>query len=116
MASPLLDPKLIAEIRFVERATGQSNVLSGLVQKLEAQLAEFPTGFAACLARGDTTAAARAAHTMQGSCRQLGASALGDLFTAIESSVKAGYSAEAQRRFQGGAELIAQSIEALKRA
>ena len=116
MASPLLDPKLIAEIRFVERSTGQTNVLSGLVSKLEAHLAEFPSGFAACIARGDATGAARAAHTMQGSCRQLGASALGDLFSAIESSAKAGNYAEAQRRFDGGAELIARSLEALKRA
>jgi HPt (histidine-containing phosphotransfer) domain-containing protein len=116
MADPLLDPKFIAEIRLVEQATGQSNVLSGLVRKLETQLAEFPAGFAACLARGDTTGAARAAHTMQGSCSQLGARALGDLFATIESSVKAGNPAEAQRRFDGGAELIAKSLEALKRA
>lgn len=115
MASPLFDPKLVAEIRLIERTTGQ-NVLSGLVGKLQAQLAEFPAGFAACLARGDTTAAARAAHTMQGSCRQLGASALGDLFAAIEASAKAGDYAEAQRRFEGAAELVARSLEALKRA
>ena len=116
MASPLLDPKLIAEIRLVERSTGQPNVLSGLVSKLEAHLSEFPTGFAACVARGDAAGAARAAHTMQGSCRQLGASALGDLFGAIESSVKAGDYAEAQRRVDATAGLIARSLEALKRA
>lgn len=116
MASPLLDPKLIAEIRLVERTTGQSNVLSGLVRKLETHLAEFPGAFAACVARGDAPGAVRAAHTMQGSCRQLGAGALGDLFAAIEASAKAGDYAEAQRRLEGGAELIAQSLEALKRA
>ncbi len=116
MASPLLDPKFIAEIRAVERTSGQSNVLSGLVRTLEAHLADFPGGFAACVARGDVTGATRAAHTMQGSSRQLGAGALGDLFAAIESSAKAGDYAEAQRRFDGGAVLIAQSLEALKRA
>ncbi|MEA3195310.1 MAG: hypothetical protein QOD26_3643 [Betaproteobacteria bacterium] len=116
MASPLLDPKLIAEIRLVERTSGQSNVLSDLVRMLEAHLADFPAGFAACVARGDATGAARAAHTMQGSSRQLGAAALGDLFAAIELSAKAGDYAEAQRRFAGGAALIAQSLAALKRA
>ena len=116
MTSPLIDPKLIAEIRLVERSSGQSNVLSGLVRKLEAHLADFPGGFAACVARGDATGAARAAHTMQGSCRQLGASALGDLFAAIEASAKAGDYTEAKRRFEAGAELVAQSLEALKRA
>jgi two-component system sensor histidine kinase/response regulator len=116
MASPLIDPKLIAEIRLVERTSGQSNVLSGLVRKLEDHVADFPSRFAACLARGDVTGAAREAHTMQGSCRQLGASALGDLFSAIESSVKAGDHAEAKRRLDAGAELVAQSLEALKRA
>jgi len=116
MASPLLDPKLIAEIKLVERSSGQKNVLSGLVSKLEAHLAAFPAGFAACVASGDANGAARAAHTMQGSCRQLGAGALGDLFATIEASAKAGDYAEAQRRFEGGAELIARSLEALKRA
>ena len=116
MASPLFDPRFIAEIRSVEERTGQSNVVSGLVSKLEAHLAEFPAGFAACVARGDARAAVRAAHTMQGSSRQLGAGALGDLFAEIESSAKAGDYAEAQRRFEGGAKLIAQSLEALKRA
>jgi HPt (histidine-containing phosphotransfer) domain-containing protein len=116
MASPLLDPNLIAEIRLVERTTGRTNVLSGLVSMLEMHLVDFQAAFAACVARGDVSAAARAAHTMQGSCRQLGAGALGDLFAAIESSVRAGDYAEAQRRFDSGAELIARSLEALKRA
>jgi HPt (histidine-containing phosphotransfer) domain-containing protein len=116
MPSPLLDPKLIAEIRLIERTTGQSNVFSGLVSKLEVQIAGFRANFAECVARGDSAAAARAAHTLQGSCRQLGAGALGDLFAAVESSAKAGDHAEAQRRFDGGGELIAQSLEALRRA
>ena len=116
MASPLLDPDLIAEIRAVEKTTGRTNVLSGLVSMLEAHLGDFRAAFAACVARGDKAAAARAAHTMQGSCRQLGAGALGDLFAAIESSVRAGNYTEAQRRFDGGADLIARSLDALKRA
>jgi len=116
MTSPLLDPSLIAEIKLVERTTGQKNVLSGLVSKLEAHLAEFPTVFAARVASGDAGGAVRAAHTLQGSCRQLGAGALGDLFAVIEKSAKAGDYAEARRRFDGGADLIARSIEALKRA
>jgi hypothetical protein len=116
MTTPLLDPKLIAEIRRVERATGQPNVLSGLVSMLEGHLGAFAGAFSACVARGDAIAASRTAHTMQGSCRQLGASALGDLFASIEASVKAGDYAEAQRRFDGGADLIAKSLEALKRA
>ena len=53
MASPLIDPAFIAEIRAVEQSSGQSNVVSGLVSKLEAQLAGFQGGFDAHLARGD---------------------------------------------------------------
>jgi hypothetical protein len=53
---------------------------------------------------------------MKGSCHQLGAAALGDLFAAIESSVKAGDYADARRRINDGSGLIARSIEALKRA
>jgi HPt (histidine-containing phosphotransfer) domain-containing protein len=91
-------------------------VVSGLVARLETQLAEFPDGFNACLARGDISGAMRAAHTMQGSCRQLGAAALGDLFSAIESSVKAGDHPDAQRRINDGTGLIARSLDALKHA
>ena len=58
----------------------------------------------------------RAAHTLKGTCRQLGAVALGELFAEIESSAKAGDYDEAKRKFEAGAGLIAQSIEALKQA
>jgi hypothetical protein len=44
MASPLIDPAFIAEIRAVEQSSGQSNVVSGLVSKLEAQLAGSRAG------------------------------------------------------------------------
>lgn len=116
MAIGLLDHGLIEEIKRIERATGRSDVLSGFVLKLEASLAGFGAAFGDCIARGDTTGAIRAAHTLKGTCRQLGAPALGDLFDEIEGSAKAGDYAEARRKFDNGASLIAQSIEALKRA
>jgi HPt (histidine-containing phosphotransfer) domain-containing protein len=116
MAIGLLDHGLIEEIKRIERATGRSDVLSGFVLKLEASLAGFGAAFGDCVARGDTTGAIRAAHTLKGTCRQLGAPALGDLFDEIEGSAKAGDYAEARRKFDDGASLIAQSIEALKRA
>ena len=116
MATLLLDPQLIAEIKHIEQVTGQSNLLSGFVRRLEDNLAEFRPAFSECIARRDTSGAARAAHTLRGACRQLGARELGDLFDAIEISARAGNYAEAQRRFDGAAELIAQSLEALKRA
>jgi hypothetical protein len=53
---------------------------------------------------------------LKGTCHQLGAQALGDLFADIERSTKAGDYAEAKRKFDGGASLIAQSLEALKHA
>ncbi|HEV7476226.1 MAG TPA: Hpt domain-containing protein [Burkholderiales bacterium] len=114
--TPLLDPELIDEIRRVERATGRNDVFSGFVHKLEGFLAGFAADFAACVARGDAAAAVRAAHTLKGTCRQLGAPALGDLFADIERSAKAGDYVEAKRKFDGAADLIAQSLEALKRA
>lgn len=115
-ASALLDHGLIEEIRRIEHATGRTDVLSGFVRTLEGKLAAFGPSFTDHLARGDTAGAVRAAHTLKGTCKQLGAQALGDLFSDIERSAKAGDYAEAKRTFDGGASLIAQSIEALKHA
>lgn len=114
--TPLIDPALIEEIRRIERATGRNDVLSGFVQKLEANLAGFGAAFSAQVARGDAAGAVRAAHTLKGTCRQLGAPALGDLFAEIEQAAKAGDFAGAQRKFEAGANLVAQSLEALKSA
>ncbi len=115
-ASLLLDRSLIDEIRRIEQATGRDDMLSGFVRNLAGNLASFGAVFSDCIARGDTTGAERAAHTLKGVCRQLGAPALGDLFADIERSAKAGDYAEAKRTFDGGASLIAQSLEALKHA
>ena len=112
----LLDRALIDEIRRIERATGRDDVLSGFVRELEGNLADFGAAFSDYIARGDTAGAVRAAHTLNGTCHQLGARALGDLFADIEHSAKAGDYAEAKRTFDGGASLIAQSLEALKHA
>jgi len=112
----LLDRECIDEIRHIERATGRDDVFSGMVRTLEGNLAGFRAAFSDYIARGDTTGAVRAAHTLNGTCHQLGARALGDLFADIERSAKAGDYAEAKRRFDGGASLIAQSLEALKHA
>jgi HPt (histidine-containing phosphotransfer) domain-containing protein len=114
MASLLLDRALIDEIKRIEHATGQNDVLAGFVLKLEGHLAGFAAAFADYIARGDTTGAVRAAHTLKGTCHQLGARALGELFADIERSAKAGDFAEAKRKFDGGTNLIAQSLEALK--
>lgn len=113
---PLVDRQLIEEIRRIERATGRSDVLAGFVRKLEGHVAGFGNAFSDYVARGDTTGAIRAAHTLKGTCKQLGAIALGELFADIEHSAKAGDYAEAQRKFVGGAALIAESLEALKHA
>jgi HPt (histidine-containing phosphotransfer) domain-containing protein len=112
----LLDRELVEEIKRIERATGRTDVLSGFVAKLESSLAGFPAAFSDLVARGDAAGAVRAAHTLKGTCRQLGVTALGDLFAEIESSAKAADYAEARRKFDGGAILISQSLEALKRA
>ena len=116
MASLLLDHGLIDEIRRIERATGRDDLLSGFVRQLEGDLAGFGAAFSDYIGRGDATRAVRAAHTLKGVCDQLGARALGDLFADIERSAKAGDYAEATRKFDGGASLIAQSLEALKHA
>jgi HPt (histidine-containing phosphotransfer) domain-containing protein len=116
MATLLLDRELIDEIRRIERATGRDNLLSGFVRELEGNLAGFDAAFSDCIARGDATGAVRAAHTLKGVCHQLGAQALGDVFADIERSAKAGDYAEAKRKFDGSAGLMAQSLEALKHA
>jgi HPt (histidine-containing phosphotransfer) domain-containing protein len=115
-AGPLLDQGLIDEIRKIEQATGQTQLFAGFVRKLEGFLNSFSADFSSLIARGDTAGAVRSAHTLKGTCRQLGAVALGDLFAQIESSAKAGDFAEAKRTFDSGASLIAASLEALKQA
>jgi HPt (histidine-containing phosphotransfer) domain-containing protein len=112
----LIDRTLVEEIRRIERATGRNDVLSGFVLKLETTLAGFGAAFAGCVARGDGAGAVRAAHTLKGTCRQLGAEALGEVFAEIEASAKAGDYAGAQRKFDAAADLVAQSLEALKHA
>lgn len=114
--SELIDASLVDEIRRIERATGRNDVLSGLITTLEGNIVRFPEAFAACLAKGDNAGAVRAAHTLKGTCRQLGAQALGEMFAGIEASAKAGRFDEAQGKYDQGVLLIAQSIEALKRA
>src|SRR5687767_9888726 len=116
MAAVLIDPQLVEEIRQVERAMGRTYLFSGFVAKLQESLAAFPAAFADSVARGDEKAAVRAAHTLKGTCRQLGALALGDLFGEIEQAAKAGDFGAAQRKFEAGADLVAQSLKALKSA
>ena len=116
MTTLILDRDFVAEIRRIEQASGRDGIFAGCVSKLEANLADFAASFASCIARGDASGATRAAHTLKGSCRQLGAQALGDLFADIERWAKAGDYKAAQRTFDGGAGLIADSLEALKRA
>src|SRR4051794_19458027 len=116
MTSLILDRNLVADIRRIEQATGRNGIFSGCVQKLEENLADFAPTFSACLASGDIVGASRAAHTLKGSCRQLGAQALGDLFAGIERCVKEGDYAQAQRTFDSNAALVSDSLDALKRA
>lgn len=116
MGNLLLDRELVAEIRRIEHAIGRQDVLAGFVCTLETKLAEFGRAFADYIARGDSTGAARAAHSLKGACYQLGAQALGQLFDAIERSTKQGDYTEAKLKFDGSAGLIAESLEALKRA
>jgi HPt (histidine-containing phosphotransfer) domain-containing protein len=115
-SAALIDASLVEEIRRIERATGRNDVLSGLITTLETNIVRFPEVFAEHLARGDADGAVRAAHTLKGTCRQLGAQALGELFAAIETSAKAGRFDDAQGKYDEGVLLIAQSMEALKRA
>lgn len=112
----LIDQEPIEEIRGIERATGRTDVFSGFVRKLEGMLDAFGPTFAECVARGDGASAVRAAHTLKGTSRQLGAKALGDLFAEIEAAAKAADYDGAKRKFDEGAALIAQSIEALRHA
>ena len=116
MTTLLLDRDLIAEIKRVGQATGRDDLHAVFVRKLEGNLKDFPAAFSRHLAHGDTAAAVRAAHTLKGSCRQIGAHALGDLFADIERSAKSGDYDAAKRMFEGASDLVEQSLEALKQA
>lgn len=112
----ILDRKCVEEIRYIERAAGRNDLLSGFVATLQRNLGDFSAAFSDCIVRGDATGAARAAHSLKGASRQLGAQALGNLFAEIEASAQAGDYEEAKRAFEGGASLIEQSLQALKQA
>jgi HPt (histidine-containing phosphotransfer) domain-containing protein len=112
----LLDRERVDEIRLIERASGRTDVLSGIVATLEKNIAGFSAAFSGYIARGDGLGAARAAHTLRGSCHQVGAQALGNLFAEIERSANTGNYAEARRSLDAGAALMARSLEALKQA
>lgn len=112
----LLNRRCIDEIRAIERAAGRDDVLSAFVSTLERNLADFTSAFDECIASGDATGATRAAHTLKGACRQLGAEALGDVFEEIERSARAGDYVAAGRSFEAAAGLIVQSLQALKSA
>jgi len=114
--TPIVDPELVAEIRRIEKATGRTDVFSGFVGKLENAIVGFEPEFSACVARGDATDAVRAAHTLKGTCRQLGAMAMGDLFAEIERIAKTGDFSSASLKFVEGAPLIAESLSALKQS
>lgn len=114
--TPLLDRELIDQIRKIEQATGRKDVLSGFVTKLENTIGGFGAAFSDQVSRGDNAGAVRAAHTLKGTCRQLGALQLGDLFAEVEAAAKAGDFAGAKRTFDAGAALVAQSLDALKKA
>ena len=114
--SPLLDRELIDQIRKIEQATGRKDVLSGFVTKLESTIGGFGAAFSDQVARGDNAGAVRAAHTLKGTCRQLGALQLGDLFAEVEAAAKAGDFTAAKRTFDAGAALVAESLAALKKA
>jgi HPt (histidine-containing phosphotransfer) domain-containing protein len=115
-SAPLVDPEFIEQIRQIEQASGRNDVLSGFIRMLEDDVAGFERAFSAQLERKDAAGAARVAHTLKGTCRQLGAQALGELFADIEACAKSGDYAAAKERFAAGARLIAQSLDALKRA
>jgi len=112
----LLDQSLVDEIRRIEQSSGRDGIFATCVGKLESNLADFRATFVSCVARGDTLGAVRAAHTLKGSCRQLGAQALGDLFADVERCLKEGDYAQAERAFDCGAGLVSDSLAALKRA
>jgi HPt (histidine-containing phosphotransfer) domain-containing protein len=116
MTSHLVDAELVAQVRLIEKASGSNDLLAGFINQLERGIGRFGEAFANYVAQGDIYGAERAAHTLKGTCRQLGAMALGDLFAEIESSTKAGNYAEAKRKFDAGATLIAESLEALRQA
>ena len=114
-APALLDAACVAEIRQLERKLGRTDLLDGFVRNLQHHLAGFRAVYCECVERGDAKGAARASHTLKGSCLQLGAQALGELFGEIERRSKAGDHAGALRAFDDAAGLIGQSLEALRR-
>jgi signal transduction histidine kinase/DNA-binding response OmpR family regulator/HPt (histidine-containing phosphotransfer) domain-containing protein len=110
--SVLLDRERFEEIKMLTDEAGP-DVFSGLVRGLEKDLNAFDAGVDGWIAQRDANGMSRAAHSLKGSSRSLGAQALGDLFAEIEKTAKTGDITEAHRIYTAGRKTGPDSILAL---
>jgi HPt (histidine-containing phosphotransfer) domain-containing protein len=112
-SKPLIDIERVAEVIDLI-CEGEPAAFARWIDHLETDVAKF----AALLAGAGTTESIRslqgAAHALKGTCLNLGASALGGLFAALERDAKEGNLTTLHQRYAGGRELKAQSIRALR--
>jgi HPt (histidine-containing phosphotransfer) domain-containing protein len=109
----LIDHERVAEVIDLVCEGGHAT-FSQWIDYLQTDL----TKFEALLSATDTTDNNRgiqsAAHSIKGTCLNLGAQALGELFSALEQEAKEGKSAALNQRYAEGRDLETQSILALR--
>ncbi len=87
--SAILDPQRLAQLRQLEQKTGRG-LLGQLVQLFLEQTPPRILALREALAAGDLPAAASSAHSLKGSCANLGAAQLAQLCSQVEQLAASG--------------------------
>jgi HPt (histidine-containing phosphotransfer) domain-containing protein len=111
----LVDHERVAEVIDLV-CEGEPGAFGKWIDYLVADLAKFQA-----LLPGASTAESHrgiqsAAHSIKGTCLNLGAQALGELFSALEQEAREGNSAALNQRYAASRDLETQSIQALRAA
>ncbi len=111
----LVDHERVAEVIDLV-CEGEPGAFGKWIDYLVADLAKFQ----ALLSGASTTESHRgiqsAAHSIKGTCLNLGAQALGELFSALEQEARECNSAALNQRYAANRDLETQSIQALRAA
>jgi HPt (histidine-containing phosphotransfer) domain-containing protein len=111
---PLIDDERVEEMIDLI-CGGKHAALNRWIDYLEADLAKFEPLLSGAGTPEGNREIQGAAHSIKGTCLNIGAHALGDVFSGLEQEAKEGASAAAlAARFAASRELGAQSIRALR--
>jgi HPt (histidine-containing phosphotransfer) domain-containing protein len=112
--APVLDPRAIAEL--LESTGDDPEFVNEVVDTYLADAPRQVDAMRAALAAGDLVALGRAAHTLKGNSRDLGATTLAELARGLEEQARAGDGTDAAARIDAVDAAFARVAEALAQA